>query len=39
MPGDKRCICFDFCSELPKERIQMVVESWTQDKVVIDDWK
>lgn len=39
MPGDKRCICFDFCSELPKERIQMVVESWTQGKVVIDDWK
>lgn len=38
MPGDVRNIRFDFCSDLPKERIQMVVESWTQDRVVVEDW-
>ena len=39
MPGDTCRICFDFCSKLPKERIQMVVESWTNDKVVIENWR
>lgn len=39
MPGDEREVSFDFSSTLPKERIRMVVESWTQEKVVIDDWQ
>ena len=33
MPGDERNINLDFVSELPKNRIEIVVESWTSEPI------
>ena len=35
MPGDERCIELDFISELPKNHIEVVVESWTNEPIHI----
>ncbi len=35
MPGDVREIKFEFSSELPKERINIVIDSWTADRIII----
>lgn len=32
MPGDKREIEIEFASELPKDQIEIVIESWTADR-------
>ena len=34
MPGDKRTISLQFTTTLPKERIQIVSDSWTAERVV-----
>ena len=34
MPGDQQEVRLDFPSDLPRERIQIVVESWTADRIV-----
>ncbi|MDR2498841.1 MAG: beta-glycosidase [Tannerellaceae bacterium] len=34
MPGDKRTVGIDFHSELPSDRIEIIVESWTGDKQI-----
>lgn len=33
MPGDKQKVTFDFTSSLPKEQIQIVIDSWTADRL------
>ncbi len=33
MPGDKRDIELEFSSELPKDQIEIVIDSWTADRI------
>lgn len=35
MPGDKREINLEFSSELPREQIDIVIDSWTADRIVL----
>ncbi|WP_455629026.1 glycosyl hydrolase 2 galactose-binding domain-containing protein [Parabacteroides chinchillae] len=34
MPGDKQQVKLDFTTSVPKERIEIVVDSWTADRMV-----
>ena len=36
MPGDERTIRLEFVSELPRERVRIVVDSWTSERMEVN---
>ena len=36
MPGDERTIRLEFASELPRERVRIVVDSWTSERMEVN---
>ena len=36
MPGDERTIRLEFVSELPQERVRIVVDSWTSERMEVN---